>query len=256
MATAPNDITTHIFSAPDGAQLAWHEIGEGRPTLLIHGLFSNAHTNWIKYGHAAKVAALGRRVIMPDLRAHGQSAKSHDPADYHADVLGDDGLALIAHLGLSDYDMGGYSLGGRTTARLLARGATPKRVFLAGMGLEGMLNLGGRVDFFVKVLRGIGTHARFSNEWMAEAFLKTTGGDPQALLLLLGTFAPIPREALDRMTMPIAVITGVDDADNGSAAALAEALPDARYIEIPGNHMSAVTGAGLGDAIAGFFSEI
>jgi len=43
------------------------------------------------------------------------------------DVLAMDAEALIAHLGLSDYDLGGYSLGGRTTARLLVRGARPRR---------------------------------------------------------------------------------------------------------------------------------
>ena len=47
-----------------------------------------------------------------------------------------------------------------------------------------LLDLANRADFFRRVLTGAGTHERFSGEWMAEAFLKTTGGDPKALLLL------------------------------------------------------------------------
>ena len=30
------------FAAPDGVTLAWHEQGEGRPVVLLHGLFSDA----------------------------------------------------------------------------------------------------------------------------------------------------------------------------------------------------------------------
>ena len=57
------------FTPPDGVELAWHELGEGRPVVLLHGLFSDADTNWIRFGHAAEIAARGFRVIMPDLRA-------------------------------------------------------------------------------------------------------------------------------------------------------------------------------------------
>ena len=117
--------TVHHFTAADGTDLAWHELGEGRPVVLLHGLFSDAFTNWLRYGHAAAIAAQGFRVIMPDLRAHGLSGKPHDPACYPPDILADDGLALIAHLGLADYDLGGYSLGARTSVRMVVRGAAP-----------------------------------------------------------------------------------------------------------------------------------
>ena len=62
MASSPIEIETHVFTAPDGGRLAWHETGTGRPVILIHGLFSNAQTNWIKYGHAAKLAANGGKL--------------------------------------------------------------------------------------------------------------------------------------------------------------------------------------------------
>ena len=93
--------TEHRFASFDGVEIAWQELGEGRPLVLIHGLFSNAWTNWIRYGHAARIAAAGYRVIMPDLRGHGDSAKPHDAAAYPSDVLADDGFALIEQLGLT-----------------------------------------------------------------------------------------------------------------------------------------------------------
>src|SRR5438067_899734 len=124
--------TIHYFKASDGVRLAWHEVGEGRPVVLLHGLFSNAETNWVKFGHAAVIAAGGFRVIMADLRAHGLSAAPHEAPAYPPDVLAEDGFALIRHLGLTDYDLGGYSLGARTSARMAIMGATPRRLIVAG----------------------------------------------------------------------------------------------------------------------------
>ena len=248
-------IATHHFSAPDGVDLAWHELGEGRPLALLHGLFSDADTNWIRFGHAAEIARRGFRVIMPDLRAHGASARPHDPGAYPPDILAEDGLALIAHLGLDDYDLGGYSLGARTAVRMVARGAQPRRLVISGMGLEGLLRTGARSAHFKAILTGLGTHQRGSPEWMAEAFLKTTGGDPEALLPLLDSFVDTNEAELGAIAMPALVLTGADDHDNGSAEALAATLADATYVEVPGNHMSAVTGADLGVAIADFLAR-
>jgi pimeloyl-ACP methyl ester carboxylesterase len=252
LASAPSDLPVHHFTAPDGIRLAWRELGEGRPLVLLHGLFSNAWTNWIRYGHAATIAAAGRRVILPDLRGHGRSDAPHDRAHWPPDILAADGEALVAHLGLVDYDLGGYSLGGRTVARMLAGGAQPGRAILAGMGLSGMVHTAGRGGFFRSVLEGIGTHPRGSAEWMAEAFLKTTGGDPQALLPLLDTFVDTPRETLAAFDLPILVLAGEEDNDNGSAEELARLLPDGRFRSIPGNHMSAVMRPELGGEIARF----
>lgn len=254
MASSPTDYTTHHFTGFGGADLVWHEMGEGRPLILIHGYFSNAFTNWIRYGHAARIGAAGFRVIMPDLRAHGDSAKPHDPAAYPPDVLAEDGFALIEHLGLTDYDLAGYSLGGRTTVRMLVKGAKPRRAVLSGMGLEGILRTQGRGGYFRNVLTNLGSFERGSSEWMTEAFLKTTKGDPEALLLILNSFVDTTREELKSIDCPILVLTGIDDDDNGSGEALAEIITDAKFSSIPGNHMSAVTKAELGEEIADFLA--
>jgi pimeloyl-ACP methyl ester carboxylesterase len=247
-------VSTHRFAASDGVELAWHELGEGRPVVLLHGLFSSADMNWIRFGHAAEIAGRGFRVIMPDLRAHGHSAAPRDQAAYPPDILARDSLELIAHLGLAGYDLGGYSLGARTSARMAIMGARPRRLAIAGMGLRGMLETGRRSAHFRKVLTGMGTHERGSNEWMAEAFLKTTGGDPQALLPLLGSFVDSTELELRSIAMPTLVLSGAEDQDNGPAEELAGLLPDARFVEVPGNHMNAVTRPELGRAIADFLS--
>ncbi|MDG2532437.1 alpha/beta hydrolase [Sphingomonas sp. HITSZ_GF] len=256
MASFPTE--THRFQSFDGVELAWTEMGPGnegaRPVVLIHGYFSTAEVNWIKYGHAAKLATKGLRVIMPDLRGHGQSAKPHDPASYPRDVLMQDGLALIAHLGLADYDLGGYSLGARTIVRMLANGAAPRRVVLAGMGLDGLTHTQGRGRYFHRVLTNLGSFERGTPEWLTEAFLKTTKGDPEALLRILDTFVDTPRDAIAAIAQPTLVVSGVEDFDNGQAHEVADLIPNGTYREIPGNHMSAVTRPELGDAIADFLA--
>jgi pimeloyl-ACP methyl ester carboxylesterase len=240
------------FTSFDGTELAWREIGAGRPLVLLHGYFSNAQTNWIKYGHAATLVAAGFRVIMPDLRAHGDSARPHDAGAYPKDVLADDGFALIAHLGLTNYDLGGYSLGGRTVGRMLVRGATPRRAIISGMGLSGLTHTRPRAAHFHNIFAGLGAHKQGSPEWLAEAFLKTTGGDPVALEHILDTFVDTPEVELAALTVVLGVVCGVDDHDNGSAAALAELIPGATLIEVPGNHMSAVAKPDLGRAFRDF----
>lgn len=248
------DIAPRYFDSFDGQTIAWRELGEGRPVVLIHGFFSDARTNWLKYGHATAIAAAGFRVIMPDLRAHGDSARPHDAAAYPPDALAKDGHALVEHLGLSDYDLGGYSLGARTVVRMLATGAAPRRVIVSGMGFDGITRADRRAGHFRNILTNLGKHERGSPEWMAEAFLKTTGGDPVALLHILQTFADTPLSAIEVFDLPTLVVAGVDDFDNGAAVELAEALPRGRYVEIPGNHMASVTKPELGAAIAHFLT--
>jgi len=250
------------FFGRDGVRLVFHELGQGRPVVLLHGYFSTAYETWVRTGHAAKIAARGHRVIMPDLRGHGSSATPHDPEAYPHDVLADDGLALIDALGLTDYDLGGYSIGGRMTVRMLVRGATPRRAVVAGQSLRSVTAAAGRGPggrlrtggFFQRVLTGLGTFSPGSPEWKAEEFLHKVGGDPVALLRVSDTYIDTPLEEVSRIAVPTLVVTG--DADNrASAEELAATLRNARYVAVPGDHASAVESPLLGTAIADFLSE-
>lgn len=247
-------IERHDIKGLGGLPIAVHVAGTGRDLVLIHGYFSNAHTNWVRYGHAAKLVDAGFRVIMPDLRGHGESGKPHDVDAYPPDALTADGMALIDQMGLTDYDLGGYSLGARTTGRMLVNGAAPRRVILAGMGLDGMVNARGNGSYYRNVLTNLGSFERGTSEWMTEAFLKTTKGDPIALLNILETFVDSTADELAAIIQPVEVICGADDQDNGKAHELADMLPDARFVEIPGNHMNAVTRKELGQAMVDFLT--
>ncbi|MBB6123181.1 alpha/beta fold hydrolase [Sphingobium subterraneum] len=247
---------TRITMVPgfDGAALAVHEVGDAdaRPVLLLHGLFSSAEVNWIKYGHAATLAHAGFRVIMPDLRAHGLSAAPHDPAAYPPQVLIRDARAVIAALELDDFDLGGFSLGARTTAALLAEGVRPRRAILAGMGLEGLAGWARRRQFFLDAIAKRDTVKRDDPHFMAVMFMKTMKIDPVAAQLLLESPGDVDLDALRQVDLPIQVVCGTEDEDNGSAPALARALHNAVYAPIPGTHMSCITRPELGRVMSEF----
>ncbi len=247
-------LPVQYFHGQDGLRLAWRETGEGRPLVLIHGFFSTATVNWIRYGHAREIAAQGFRVIMPDLRSHGDSDKPHDDAAYPPDVLASDGLALIDELGLDDYDLGGYSLGGRTVVRMMVRGARPRRAIVSGMGLDAIVDTAGRGAFFRKVLTNLGSFRMGTPEWRSEAFLKTVGGDPVALLKVMESSIDTGRDELAAISVPTRVLVGRDDEEHASGPALAEALGAGSFEALPGNHMSAVADPALGRAIAAFLA--
>ena len=249
------ELSVHHFEGRDGAPLAYREIGAGRPLVLIHGYVSSATVNWIRYGHASALAAGGRRVVMPDLRGHGDSSTSHDPAAYPPDVLVDDGFALLEHLGVTNYDLGGYSLGGRTVARMLVRGARPGRAIVAGMGVDAIVDTGPSNERFRGILSNLGNFERGSSEWMAEAFLRSVDGDPVALLQVLDSSVDTPVEDLTRIETPTLVAVGADDVDHASAERLAGLLPHGRFSLLPGTHMSAVTKPELAAAIGSFLDD-
>lgn len=243
---------TQFVEGAAGARLAVHRMGGGRPVVLLHGLFSSAHVNWIKFGTAERLVEAGFEAIMPDLRAHGRSDAPHDPAAYPADVLVRDALALVATLALTDYDLVGFSLGARTAVRGVLAGLTPRRLVLGGMGLEGLSGWARRSVHFIDAIDRFGTIPREDPAYLAQNFMKSMNIDRVAARLLLQSVDDTAAAALDAVTMPTLVVCGSEDRDNGSAEALAQQLPDAIYRAVPGTHMSSVTKPELGAAIANF----
>ena len=250
------DVQIRYWTASDGVELAWREVGEGRPVILLHGLFSDAQMNWIKFGHAEHIAADGFRVIMPDLRAHGLSGKPHDAAKYPQGVLVRDVNELIAHLGLTGFDLGGFSLGARTTIEAVIGGVRPRRAILSGTGLDVLTNWERRRDFYTAAIDKFGAVSHGDPHWFAIQFMKSMKVDREAARLLLDTMRDREdqHEMVDAFTMPTLVVCGDQDDDNGSAVELAGILPNADYAEIPGTHMSSITKPALGQEIARFLA--
>jgi pimeloyl-ACP methyl ester carboxylesterase len=249
------DPAVSFFPGRDGARLACREVGEGRPLVLLHGITGDA-TLWLRYGQAEMIAARGYRVIMPDFRGHGRSAKPHDAAAYPLDVLTDDGFALLEHLGLDDYDLGGYSLGARIVVRMLVRDATPGRAVVAGQGLRQVLGVGGGAGSLLRrVFAGWGTFEPGSSEERAEQWLRSSGADPVALLHVLDSVVATSVEQVGCIQVPTLVVVGSDDERAASVDQLVAALPRGTRGVVPGDHGTAAAAPELGAAIVDFLAD-
>ena len=192
---------------------------------------------------------------MPDLRAHGDSAKPHDPAAYPPGVLVRDAAAVVEALGLAEFDLAGFSLGARTAAGAIVAGLAPRRAVIAGMGLEGLAGWDRRAAFFIDAIDRFGEVRQPDPAYFAVQFMKTMKVDRVAARLLLGAVADLSPDELAAIPMSTLVVCGAKDRDNGSPQKLVDALPNARFEEIPGTHMSSITHKELGEEIAMFLAS-
>lgn len=245
------------FTGWDGTGLAYRELGRGRPLVLLHG-FTGSSAQWLDSGPAAAIAERGHRVILPDFRGHGASDRPHDPAAYPPDVLADDGLALVEQLGLDDYDLGGCSLGGRIVLRMLARGARPQRAIVAGQSLNAVTspaNQDNRRKHLLSAMAAGRTLEPGSLEEVQAHWISCLGGDPVALGHVLDTHVATPLAALSGITIPVLVAVGTTDHGQVSAAALADALPGARFARVPGDHFTALGSPEFATAVLDFLGS-
>ncbi len=161
---------------------------------------------------------------------------------------------LIAHLALHDFDLGGFSLGSRTTVEAVGEGLKPRRAILGGAGLEGLENWKRRKTFFVDAIALFDTVQRGDPHWLSIQFMKSQKVDRIAAAQLLESFEDAFLDWLQAFTMPTLVVCGSEDDDNGSGQELAAALSNAEFREVPGTHMSSITKPEFGAAIAEFLS--
>jgi 2-succinyl-6-hydroxy-2,4-cyclohexadiene-1-carboxylate synthase len=107
----------------NGIEIAYEDRGEGaRPLLLVHGFTG------FRQDFATQLGALAAhgRVLAPDLRGHGESAKTGDAAGYTLAQLTDDLLAFLDALAVERCDLLGHSMGGMLALRAALR--APERV--------------------------------------------------------------------------------------------------------------------------------
>ena len=245
----------HTFTSLDGQTLAYHTLGEGRPTLLLHGFTASTAQNWTEPGITAKIAAMGRKVIGLDFRGHGASAPHNADAAFPTNILVTDIEALLGHLGLEDVDVVSYSMGARMAVQMLVQGFRPRKLVLGGMGDTGATTIGSRMAFFEDCLLN-GEHSAnpAAGKYMA-AILAARGLSPLAMLKVLKSQVPVDPAALRAIETPILIINGQDDEDNGSPEGLAKLFGHAEAKRVKGNHMTAMGDPAFGDLICEFLGR-
>lgn len=89
-------------------KLHYRKLGAGRPLIILHGLFGSSD-NWQTLG---KTFAEDFEVYFVDQRNHGHSPHSED---FSYELMAADLAELIEDIGLSDVNIIGHSMGGKTT---------------------------------------------------------------------------------------------------------------------------------------------
>jgi len=95
------------YAPVNGLNLYYERYGSGPPLVLLHGGFGVIGQ---MFGHLIPLLAAQRQVIAVELQGHGHTGDIDRPLSYEA--MADDIAALLAHLGLAQADVCGYSLGG------------------------------------------------------------------------------------------------------------------------------------------------
>ncbi len=226
-----------------GVEIAYIAEGAGNPVLLIHGFASNARVNWIDTRWMAFLASNGFNAIAFDNRGHGDSQKFYDPEDYSGSAMAEDARRLLDHLEIAKADVIGYSMGARIAAFLAL--AYPERVrsaVFAGLGANMIRGVGDPKPVEAALLADDVSTIADPNARAFRIFADQTKSDRRALAAcIMASRDRIPAADLSTLRVPVLVAVGTEDAIAGPARPLADSIPGAKALDIPGrDHMKAV----------------
>jgi pimeloyl-ACP methyl ester carboxylesterase len=239
-------------------EIAYLDQGEGEPILLVHGFASTKEENWVHPRWVTTLTHAHRRVIALDNRGHGASTKLYEPADYHSAAMADDVRAMMDHLGIGRADVMGYSMGARISSFLaLDHPERVRSLVLGGLGIK-LVEGVGLPDTIAEALE-VPSLADVTDPQgrMFRAFAEQTKSDLVALAACIrGSRQTLTPADVARLEPPVLVAVGTTDPIAGSAAELAELIPDARVLDIPGrDHMRAVGDKAYKDGVLAFLAR-
>ena len=257
------NLNTPAFSSftHDGLKIAFFDEGNpaGPPVLLIHGFASTANVNWVHPGWLKTLGDAGYRVVALDNRGHGASDKPRNAEAYRPPVMAEDAVALLDHLGISEANIMGYSMGARISAFLaLAHPHRVRSLVFGGLGI-GMTDGVGDWDpiadaLLAPALDDVG-HERGR---MFRAFAEQTKSDRLALAACIrGSRDLVSRRDIARIDAPTLIGVGTKDDIAGSPHELAALMPNAEALDIPNrDHMLAVGDRVFKKAVLEFYERV
>lgn len=233
--------TVEHFTSFDGSDVAYLDEGTGRVVVLLHGFASDHRGNWVTPGVVAALVAADRRVIAPDARGHGRSARPHDPASYGDDAMVKDVTALFDDLGVDEVDLVGYSMGSLISAKVATRDARVRSLVLGGVGGswagQQRPQNGNAIADALEADDPSSIDEPIPHAF--RAFADSTGSDRLALAACQrsdrGEYAE-----LSSIAVPTMVLTGDKDNLAGPPETVAKRIPGARSVVVHGNHLTVV----------------
>ncbi len=262
--TGPGPEAVERFASFDGREIAYLDTGPpGAPlALLLHGFASDHLETWVDRGVVAALVGAGRRVVAWDARAHGRSARPHEPEAYADNAMVRDAGALLDQLGVTEprsVDVVGYSMGSVVASRWVPGEPRVRSLVLGGVGdhiADGSRNaVRGKLAKYLAVE----DPSTIRNEWLRNVRIdfEAKGNDCKALAALdtAGQDDPTP-DQLAGMGVPVLVLTGADDSLVGSPQALAARIPGAAARVVPGDHPTAIADPAFAASVVEFVASI
>ena len=240
-----------LFTSFDGTKIHYDVIGQGKPVVLLHGFISNSES-WKRAPVRQALADAGFEVVMLDLRGNGQSDKPHTAEAYRDNAELKDVMALMKHLGLTNYDVVGYSRGAILTAKLLTLDKQVHRAVMGGISVDFSDPNWYRRKNFHEALTKPGSHPELQP---AIDYAKKSGADT-VVLARLQEFQPVTTRAeLAKIRVPLLIVNGDKDTDNGDPQTLVDAVPGSKLVMVPGDHGGAMRTPEFAKAVVAFLKE-
>lgn len=240
-----------LFTSFDGTKIHYDTSGKGKPVVLLHGFISTSES-WKRASVRQALVDAGFKVVTLDLRGNGQSDKPHTAEAYRDNAELKDVMSLMKHLGLTNYDVVGYSRGAILTAKLLTMDKQVRRAVMGGISVDFSDPNWIRRKNFYEALTKPGSHPEIQP---AVDNAKKSGAD-MVVLARLQEFQPVTSRAeLGKIKIPVLVVNGDQDKDNGDPQTLVDAIPGSHLVIVPGDHGGAMRTPEFAKAVVEFLMK-
>jgi len=242
--------------APVGDLRLYYEIhGEGRPLVLLHGAYMTVDM----MGALIAGFAPARQVIAIEQQAHGRTADANRPITYEG--MADDTAGVMAHLGIEQADVMGYSMGGGIALQLALRHpARVRKLVIASAGYRYDAMPPEAIAMFPSI-----TPEMFKGSPMEEAYLRLAP-DPDGFPTLVEKLTTLdttdfawPEDDIRALASPTMIVLGDSDGirlehavelfklRGGGVMGDLAGMPQAQLAVLPGTSHFVPPGSGLLD---------
>ena len=246
----------------EGLRLAYEVHGTGAPVVMLHGAAVSFAGNYGLCGWIDRLTPRALQVIGIDARGHAGSDAALDPSNAGLDALSRDVIALLDHLNIERAAIVGYSIGSTVALHLLH--SHPERFRSAALVATGDGLIGIPPRTFPEILPTLVEtlkRTEFPDDLPPEAsmywtFATQVAGNREGVAMMArGDFTPCTPAEVATIQAPVLVISGELDPVLGTAARLADAIPNSTYHEMVGeNHFSLAVNEDVQRLVAQFLA--